>query len=942
VTDRNPALGDFVTAASLWIPSFINGSAWIGHAPFLFWLLEQLAPSRFVELGTHQGYSYFAACEGVRRLGLRTQCFAVDHWQGDEHAGTYAGTVFRDVKSRNEAYFGDISRLIRASFSDALPYIEDGSVDLLHVDGRHFYEDVKSDFESWRQKLSERAIVLFHDTMVRERGFGVYRYWAELRRAHPGFEFHHSHGLGVLCIGSLPPGPLGDLLRLAPESAAADDVRACYRRLGASISDRREAEQVGRLESEVGALKLTEKRIGRVEAAVTRGTAASVAKLAEVARQTKDTGKTVAKLLAAEKERRQPATLWERIRGEVPPASPERKRKAPRPGKKTAPPPEPAPPPPSFNGTETRMMEALALGRAEGWMAAEPDWRALWLDRPLPDPVAVRKLLPPDPAPAGAFEDVTPRTPGESPPLKWCIYTTLFGHYDTLQPVLARPAGLTCVCFADHDVAVEGWTTIRVPPASDPLRAAKAYKMLPFEHLADYDASLFVDANTLIHGDIVRFVARWCAHEPFVMWRHGQRGDVYDEAEAILVKQKSEPLPVLRQVARYEAEGMPRQSGVVAAGFIWRHHRSEAVRALMTSWSEETARESARDQLSLAYVLWKSGIRPKVLPDRLGTCWSNPVTSITPHRAMADTASPGLDDDRTAVRPPTGARRKVAFLYDRDSEAWGTTMMRGFQLSQLVSRHLGDRFDVSYLPRSESPTDSILILAKGCIARATPEELRELRARNIAIVADFVDGTFRTDILSEVDLVWASSIAAHRSLLLQKLPVASDMVTHHVDPRIAPQPRPDGFSVAYFGELVNAVKNEAIEKTVRFHAVDTRVSSTDWLPFAGMFAMHYAVRPEGEGKPAHKPFLKGFTAARCHANIIVDRQDGDAVHYLGDDYPYLTEAPTPAEALRVLEVARATYGSDTWRQGLEVMDYVRSVSSDAYVAGEVLRSLRRF
>ena len=67
--------------------------------------------------------------------------------------------------------YSGFAQLVRSTFDDALPYFEDGSVDLLHIDGRHFYEDVKHDFDFWLPKLSDRGIVLLHDTDVRERSF---------------------------------------------------------------------------------------------------------------------------------------------------------------------------------------------------------------------------------------------------------------------------------------------------------------------------------------------------------------------------------------------------------------------------------------------------------------------------------------------------------------------------------------------------------------------------------------------------------------------------------------------------------------------------------------------------------------------------------------------------------------------------------------------------
>ncbi|RUR67415.1 glycosyltransferase [Variovorax guangxiensis] len=176
-------------------------SAWIGHIPFGVWIVESIKPRVIVELGTHYGHSYFSFCQAVEHARLSTKCYAVDLWKGDEHAGLYGEEVYASVTSGNSR-FEEFSRLLRMTFDDAASYFSDGSVDLLHIDGLHTYEAVKHDFETWRPKLSQQGLVLFHDINVRERDFGVWRLWEELSRSYPTIEFMHSHGLGVLFYGA--------------------------------------------------------------------------------------------------------------------------------------------------------------------------------------------------------------------------------------------------------------------------------------------------------------------------------------------------------------------------------------------------------------------------------------------------------------------------------------------------------------------------------------------------------------------------------------------------------------------------------------------------------------------------------------------------------------------------------------------------------------------
>ena len=195
-----------VLRAAAFTPLSLNfPSAWVGHLPFAAWLIQTLSPGIFVELGTHSGNSFFSFCQAAAQSGISTRCYAVDTWQGDEHAGHYDESVFARVSAYQQQHYSKFSRLLRMTFDDALQYFSDASVSLLHIDGLHTYDAVRRDFESWLPKLAPGAVVLFHDTNVRERNFGVWKLWEELQAAYPlNLQFAHSHGLGVMQLNDAP------------------------------------------------------------------------------------------------------------------------------------------------------------------------------------------------------------------------------------------------------------------------------------------------------------------------------------------------------------------------------------------------------------------------------------------------------------------------------------------------------------------------------------------------------------------------------------------------------------------------------------------------------------------------------------------------------------------------------------------------------------------
>jgi hypothetical protein len=196
--------------------SILRFSAWSKLVPVLFALFSLLRPRRYVELGVHNGMSFFAACQIAEHLNAKTQCVAVDSWVGDPHASFHPAEVFDQFRATLKDSY-PLQHYIQGMFLDARTCFDDGSIDLLHIDGYHTYEAVKEDFETWLPKMSEAGVVIFHDVNVHERGFGVWRFWGELTQKYPAFRFFHGHGLGIVYVGDTA-NPLVQVFRLLNQS----------------------------------------------------------------------------------------------------------------------------------------------------------------------------------------------------------------------------------------------------------------------------------------------------------------------------------------------------------------------------------------------------------------------------------------------------------------------------------------------------------------------------------------------------------------------------------------------------------------------------------------------------------------------------------------------------------------------------------------------------
>jgi hypothetical protein len=184
--------------------------------PVLSLAVSLIRPQMLVELGVYRGDSLCTMAQACRELALPTRIFGIDTFRGDSHCGEYGDPILIDLESYLATMKYGRVQLIRSTTLEAAPKFRDGTIDLLHIDASHLYEDVKADFNTYLPKLSDKGIVLFHDIYVTERTYGVWKVWQEVKSMFPQdwYEFPHAWGVGLVAIGRAPTPGITELLLL--------------------------------------------------------------------------------------------------------------------------------------------------------------------------------------------------------------------------------------------------------------------------------------------------------------------------------------------------------------------------------------------------------------------------------------------------------------------------------------------------------------------------------------------------------------------------------------------------------------------------------------------------------------------------------------------------------------------------------------------------------
>ncbi len=191
------------------------------------------------------------------------------------------------------------------------------------------------------------------------------------------------------------------------------------------------------------------------------------------------------------------------------------------------------------------------------------------------------------------------------------VYTALFGDYDNLLEPKEDYQNCDFICFTDQlNLKSDIWEIRIVKDIDLPLNMMnRKYKILPHLFLSEYEQSLYIDANIALTGNPLELSQKYLDKNDFAVPKHFLRDCVYEEAKECVILGKSKLEETKKQMKKYRDKSFPIHLGMGENNIIFRKHNKIEIKRVMSEWWEELNLETQRDQLSLAYLLWKNSYK---------------------------------------------------------------------------------------------------------------------------------------------------------------------------------------------------------------------------------------------------------------------------------------------------------------------------------------------
>ncbi len=189
------------------------------------------------------------------------------------------------------------------------------------------------------------------------------------------------------------------------------------------------------------------------------------------------------------------------------------------------------------------------------------------------------------------------------------LYSANTGEKDVMTQPDKKHDGVEYVYFVDDKTKYSStiWDIRNIENRFDtPNMNSKWYKLHP-HLLFPGENTIWIDANYKPGDDPSSLFL-----DDIMLYEHTSRHCLYAEADFCLKKDIGNADLLRKQVAYYKEKGMPKDFGLFMGGLLV---RTPAVASFNEEWWEQILRFSSRDQLGLAYTLWRGNVSFSTFPN---------------------------------------------------------------------------------------------------------------------------------------------------------------------------------------------------------------------------------------------------------------------------------------------------------------------------------------
>ncbi len=191
--------------------------------------------------------------------------------------------------------------------------------------------------------------------------------------------------------------------------------------------------------------------------------------------------------------------------------------------------------------------------------------------------------------------------------LKICVYTSIYGRYDSIQEPLVKPENIDYCIFTDTPLPDNSrWSNVEIDfpsSANTNILKNRYVKMMSHKLFPDYDITIYIDGNIKVMSDLNELIGNMNEYG-FAMYKHSDRNCVYDEITALKRFKRANKYDLNVYRKKLKKSRVPKRFGLLEAPIIVREVNNNTAQKINELWWREFLQTPPlRDQLALIYVV---------------------------------------------------------------------------------------------------------------------------------------------------------------------------------------------------------------------------------------------------------------------------------------------------------------------------------------------------